>query len=90
MGKTVKAISKSDYQKLQRSRGRSTDLPRPNRSLPVIVSDSDSDGPLVPLVRKKRKIFHVPTRPGSDSDSSQKVGNLQFQVTRPLVATGRL
>ena len=74
-GKIVKAISESDYQKLQRSRGRSTDQPGPSRSLPVIVSDSDSDGPLVPLVRKKRKIFHVPTPPGSDSDSSQSPPN---------------
>lgn len=70
-GKIVKAVSESDYQKLQRSRGRSTDQPGPGRSIPVIVSDSDSDGPLVPLVWKKRKIFHVPTPPGSDSDSSQ-------------------
>ena len=73
--KFVKAISESDYQKLQRSRGRSTDQPGPSRSLPVIVSDSDSDGPLVPLVRKKRKIFHVPTPPGSDSGSSQSLPN---------------
>ena len=71
-GKIVKAISESDYQKLQRSRGISTG---PSRSLPVTVSDSDSDGLLVPLVRKKRKIFHVPTPPGSDSDSSQSLPN---------------
>ena len=74
-GKIVKAISEKDYQKLQKSRGRSTDQPAPSRSLPVIVSDSDSDGALVPLVRKKRKIFHVPTPPGSDSDSSQSLPN---------------
>ena len=53
-GKIVKAISESDYQKLQRSRGRSTDQPGPSRPLPVIVSDSDSDRPFVLLVRKKR------------------------------------
>ena len=38
-GKIVKAISESDYQKLQKSRGRSTDQPGPSRSLLVIVSD---------------------------------------------------
>lgn len=70
-GKIVKAISESDYQKLQRSRGRGADQPGPSRSLPLIVSDSDSERPLFPLVRKKRKIFHVPTPPGLDSDSSQ-------------------
>ena len=35
------------------------------------ISDSHSDGPLVPLVRKKRKISYVPTLPGLESDSSQ-------------------
>ena len=54
---------------------RITDQPGPSRSLPVIVSDSDSDGPLVPLVRKKRKIFNVPMPPGSDSDSNQSPPN---------------
>ena len=74
-GKIIKVISESDYQKLQKSRGRSTDQQGPSRSLPVIVSDSYSDGPLIPLVRKKRKIFHVPTPPGSDTDSSQSLPN---------------
>ena len=56
--------------KAPKKQGRSTDQPGPSRSLPAIVSDSDSDRPLVPLVRKKR-ISHVPMLPGSDSDSSQ-------------------
>ena len=64
-GKIVKALSESDYHKLQRSRG---NQPGPSRSLPVIVSESDSDRP---LVRKKRKISYVPTPPGLESDSSQ-------------------
>ena len=73
-GKIVKAISESDYQKLQRSRGISTDQPGPSRSLPVIVSDSDSDRLLVPLVRKKRF-----------SMFQHHLGQIQIQVNPCLI-----
>ena len=68
-GKIVKAISEADYLKLQRSKGRND--PGPSKPPTVVLTDSDSDGPLIPLVRKKRKMFHVPPPPvGSDSNSS--------------------
>ena len=79
-GKIVKAISEADYQKLQRSRGRndpgpSTSNPGPSNSglsrpPTITVSDSDSDGQIAPLVRKRKKIFHILSPPGSDSDFS--------------------
>ena len=82
-GKIVKAISAADYQKLQKSRGRNDpglsnigpSNPGPSSSglskpPTLIVSDSDSDGQIIPLVRKRKKIFHIPSPSGSDSDFS--------------------
>ena len=76
-GKIVKAISEADYQRLQRSRGRNDPGPTPGPSnagaskpAMYVVSDSDSNGPIIPLLMKRRKIFHVPSPPGSDSDFS--------------------
>ena len=74
-GKIVKAISETDYQKFQRSRGRNDPGPSnagPSNARPptVVVSDSDSDGSIIPLVRKRKKMFHIPSPPGSDSDFS--------------------
>ena len=74
-GKIVKAISEADYQRLQRSRGRNDPGPTPGpsnaeASKPAMYAVSDSDWPIIPLLRKRRKIVHVPSPPGSDSDFS--------------------
>ena len=70
-GKIVKAISEADYHKLQRSRGRSDPGPttagpsNPGPSKPpIVVSDSDSDGPLIPLGRKRKKFFLLKVHQG--------------------------
>ena len=72
-GKLVKAISESDFHRLQRSKGRGKDAgpSKLNRS-PVTITDSDSDVPSgIPIAKKKRKIYHIPHPPElSDSDSS--------------------
>lgn len=65
-GKIVKAISEADYLKLQRSKGRND--PGPSKPPTVVLTDSDSDGPLIPLVRKKRKM----------QKSSPKLGTLRI------------
>ena len=68
-GKIAKALSEADYLKLQRSRGKND--PGPSKPPTVVLTDSDPDGSLIPLVRKKRKLFHVPPPPtGSDSNLS--------------------
>ena len=82
-GKIVKAISEADHQKLQKSRGKNdpgpsnVGLSNPGPSSSglskpptLFVSDSDSDGQIIPLVRKRKKIFHIPSPSGSDSDFS--------------------
>ena len=63
-GKIVKAIPEADYQRLQRSRGRNDPGPTPGPSnagvskpAMYVVSDSDSDGLIIPLLRKKKRFF---------------------------------
>ena len=55
-GKIVKAISEADYLKLQRSRVRND--PRPSKPPTVVLTDSDSDGPLIPLARTLERNSH--------------------------------
>ena len=78
--KIIRAITEAEFVKRERLRGGDTGVGSSgvqaslhgSRNSPLtLISDSDSDSPLVPLIRR-RKRPHVPPPPElSDSDSSQ-------------------
>ena len=76
--KIIKAVSESDYSNLHRIRGgRSFGDPGPSRAPTILLSDSDSDGPVRPLVRK-RKFKYIDE---SDSDSGPSKVKVQKTVS---------
>lgn len=83
--KIIKALSLSDYSKLERYRsgeGPSSSSKR-NTSSPVLLSDSDSSqGSLIRSFLRKRKRHHVPTPPElSDTESLQNFPRKEFRAT---------
>ena len=78
--KIVRAITEAEFLKRERLRGGDTGVGSSGleaslhgaRNSPLtIISDSDSDSPLVPLVRRRKRPYVPPAPDISDSDSSQ-------------------
>ena len=75
--KIIRAITEAEFVKRERLRGGDAGVgvtgvqQSLHNSPPTVISDSDSDSPLVPLVRRRKRPFVPPPPEISDSDSSQ-------------------
>ena len=103
--KIIRAITEAEFIKRERLRGNDAGagssgtqaIPPGTRNSPLtLISDSDSDSPLVPLVRNRKRPYVPPAPELSDSDSSQpqskksypgvKIANMFMEIKEDVQA----